>query len=217
MTREPLFPHPGFTGRELDLLRLDLNGLSEKRRRHVLAVESAAVRIGNIYMPGDGNLLILRAAALLHDITKEYTVEEHLRILERHGIVPSAVELAAPKTLHAVSAAALIPERYPRFAIPEVVSAVRWHTTGRADMSIAEKIIYLADYIDDSREYPECIRLREMFWGPDPASMTGSEREGHMRRVLIESFNTTFRGLIEEGTPFHPETVNARNFLLGGK
>ncbi len=205
---------PGFTEADLAALRDGLSGLSEKRRRHVLAVEDMAVRIGAVYLPGRGPELLLRAAALLHDATKEYGTDRHLEILGRHGVRPTATELAAPKVLHAMSAAALIPEQWPRFALPQVVSAVRWHTTGRADMSMYEKIIYLADYIDDSRTYPECVRLREMFWGPDPASMDPAGRAEHLRRVLVASFDATFLGLAEEGRPFHPATVEARNWLV---
>lgn len=212
----------GITPERLDALRAALPSMmSEKRLRHVLAVEEAAVRIGRLYLPvspADGAMppaeRKLRAAALLHDITKEYTVEEHLNVLLPRGIVPTDIELAAPKTLHAISAAALIPDEYPDLACRDVISSVRWHTTGRAGMSIYDKIIYLADYIDMSRKYPECVRLRSMFWNPDPASMDMPEREEHLRRVLVESFDITLRGLLEDGLPVHPETNRARNSLI---
>ena len=204
----------GFTAADLDEIRNSLGGLSEKRRNHILEVEKMAVRIGRIYTPDERSLLILGAAGLLHDITKEYTVDEHLLVLRARGFEPAAIELAAPKTLHAMSAAALIPEKYPAFAIPEIISAVRWHTTGRGDMSVYDKIVYLADYIDESRKFPECVRLREMFWGPDPAAMNGEEREAHLTEVLIESFDITVSGLLEERKPIHPLTSEARNFLI---
>lgn len=203
-----------FTQEDLQVLRDGLDLLSEKRRKHVLEVEKMAVRIGEIYLPGDDNRLILQAAALLHDITKEYSIDEHLRVLREDGIVPATVELEAPKTLHAMSAASLVPKKYPKFAIPEVISAIRWHTTGRPDMEMHEKIVYLADYIDESRKYPDCVMLRRMFWDPDPASMGETEKKDHLRRVLIESFDITVRGLIEDGLPFHPATVDARNSLI---
>lgn len=203
-----------FTAEDLEILRGDLDELSEKRRRHVLEVEKMAVRIGDVYLPGEDNRLILQAAALLHDITKEYSVDDHLKILREDGIQPTQVELEAPKTLHAMSAASLVPKKYPKFAIPEVIGAIRWHTTGRPDMTMAEKIVYLADYIDDSRKFPECVMLRELFWGPDPASMGETEKKDHLRRVLIESYDITIRGLIEDGRPFHPSTVDARNSLI---
>ena len=203
-----------FTAKDLQPLRDALSPLSEKRRNHVLEVEKMAVRIGAVYLPGEDGELLLRAAALLHDVTKEYSVEKHVNLLSRYGIVPGEIELAAPKTLHAISAAACIPDHFPRFALPEIVSAVRWHTTGHADMTLPEKIIYLADYIDESRQFPECVRLRKLFWGPDPAAMSPEARGLHLTRVLVESFDITVRGLLDDGLPVHPATNEARNALV---
>ena len=209
------FPEEG--SKELSELlakvRLDLpRRLSPKRLIHVLAVEDMAVRLGRIYLPRDEGRL--RAAALLHDITKEYTVGRHLEVCLKYGIKPTAIETAAPKTLHAITAAALIPDEYPALADPGVIRAVRWHTTGRRGMTTLEKLIYLADYIDESRTFPECVRLRGMFWDADPASMDAEERKEHLTRVLIESFDITVRGLLDEGLPIHPSTSEARNSLI---
>lgn len=188
--------------------------LSPKRLRHVLEVEKMAVRLGKVLCPGEENEKILRAAALLHDITKEYSTADHVKVLVTVGKLPTSLEIAAPKTLHAMSAAALIPLRYPEFAYDAVISAVRWHTTGRAEMTLTEKIIYLADYIDESRKFSECVRLREMFWGADPEKMTPEDLSEHLRRVLIESYDVTIRGLLEDGLPVHPDTMSARNELI---
>ena len=84
--------------------------VSEKRRRHILAVERMAVTLGELYAPE--SIGVLRAAALLHDLTKEYTTERHLELLGRAGKAVREVELSAPKTLHAMTAAQLIPELY---------------------------------------------------------------------------------------------------------
>lgn len=159
----------------------------------------------------------LRAAALLHDITKEYSYDRQLSVGEALGIVFSDIEKAAPKTLHAITAAASIPVRYPEFADDEIISGVRFHTTGRAGMTMFEKIIYFADYIDESRTFPDCVRLRGMFWDPDPASMTPTELDEHFTDVLIESYDVTVRGLIDDGLPIHPATSEARNELILSK
>ena len=119
-----------------------------------------------------------------------------------------------PKTLHAKTAAALIPVRYPAFDLPEVTKAVRWHTTGHAGMTITERILYFADYIDDTRTFPDCVELRHMFWDPHPESMTPDERFAHLRKTMIRSFDMTIHALLEEGIPISQDTISARNALL---
>ena len=186
--------------------------MSEKRARHTLAVEQMAARLAALYCPDKEQML--RIAALLHDVTKEWSTARHAAFLTDHGIVPTAMDLAAPKTLHAKTAALLIPEQYPAYASDEVVSAVRYHTTGREGMTLCEQIVYLADYIDDSRTFPDCVTLRNAFWGAKPEDMTQDERETHLLRVLVQSFDLTIAGLIEDGAPVSADTFLARNSLI---
>ena len=202
-----------FTEEQLAKLRKAVEtSMSEKRFRHTAEVEKMAARLGALYVPD--KIDILRAAALLHDITKEYPTERQVQICEQFGIRISKQDILTPKTFHAKTAAALIPEAYPEFADDEVVTAVRWHTTGRANMSLLEKIVYLADYIDDSRNFPDCVVLREMFWSAEPENMTAEERLAHLNRVLIRSFDMTLTGLIAESAPVSSATFAARNYLI---
>ena len=186
--------------------------MSPKRARHTLAVEEMAARLAALYCPEKEQ--ILRVAALLHDVTKEWPTEQHVAFLEANGIEVTALDLAAPKTLHARTAAVLIPAAYSAYADAEVVSAVRWHTTGREGMSATEKIVYLADYIDDSRTFPDCVKLRSAFWDADPENMSQAEREAHLTSVLVQSFDMTISGLLEDGAPVSPDTFCARNSLI---
>lgn len=203
------------TDEKLGALREHIkSSLSDKRARHILAVEDMAVRLGRLYADGEESERILRAAALLHDITKEKKGDEQLELCSQYGIPLTAEELCAPKTHHARTAAAKILKEYPEFADENVVSAVRWHTTGRADMSIYEKLIFLADYIDDSRVFPDCVKLRELFWSAEPEKMSAAERDVHLTNILILAFDMTIMGLLSDGAVIHPDTVAARNFLV---
>lgn len=188
--------------------------MGEKRYRHTLEVEKMAVRIGEIYAPE--KIPLLRAAALLHDLTKERSTEEHIEILRRFGAESGERDRRAPKLLHARTAALLIPERYPDLASPELVDAVRYHTTGRENMSIAEKIIYLADYIDMSRAYEDCVALRNYFFDFD-FDCGAEAREAHLRDTLIMSYNLTIAGLLEDGKLIDESTVASRNYLISEK
>ena len=108
----------------------------------------------------------------------------------------------------------LIPALYPEFADDEVVSAVRWHTTGREDMTLLEKIVYLADYIDESRKFEDCVKLRNIFWDACPENMSADERDRHLTKTLLISFDMTLAGLISENAPISDDTFKARNSII---
>ena len=186
--------------------------MSPKRFHHTAAVEEMVTRLATLFCPED--IPALRVAALLHDITKEYSAETHMEILTRKGQAPEAGEEYAYKTFHARTAALLIPEKYPDFNCETVVSAVRWHTTGHEGMTLPEKLLYLADYIDESRLFPDCVRLRSFFWNARPETMTMEQRQAHLRRTLIMSFDMTMRALLSEDAVISPDTALARNRLV---
>lgn len=197
----------------LDGLRAEImEKLSPKRFRHTVAVEDMVARLCALYCPEQ--TMQLRAAALLHDVTKELGVEEQTLLCHAYGIPIGRDDLLAPKTLHARTAAAQIPVEYPSFDDPLIVSAVRWHTTGRAGMTLTEKLLYLADYIDASRSFPNCVILRRYFWGAEPQSMNAEERAALLLDTLLLSYDMTVRDLLDEGTPLATDTVEARNELL---
>lgn len=185
--------------------------LSEKRMKHVLAVEDMAFRLGLLYFFNDDeSLLLLRAAALLHDVTKELSDEEQLAILESHSVKPLPEELASMPTIHALTAALVIPDRFPEFADPRVIDAVRYHTTGREGMSVFEKIIFLADYIDETRTYPSCVELRDEFFAAKPENMNEQDREHHLDRAALRSIDNTLSYLRSKERSIHPLTLEAR-------
>ncbi len=186
--------------------------MSPKRFAHTVAVERMAARLCELYCPDQ--TLLLRAAALLHDITKELSMDAQVELCRQYGLAVTEGDLLAPKTFHAKTAAAIIPTSYPDFAHPTVINAVRWHTTGRADMTLTEKILYLADYIDDSRTFENCVLLRHFFWDSDPKQMNVEVREELLRETLLLSYRMTISDLLAEGTPIATDTVEARNQLL---
>lgn len=197
----------------LDELRQNIvKTMSSKRARHTLEVEKMAVRLAEIYSPE--MTVTLRAAALLHDITKEYDEKVQLSILTKPGIEFSRKDRLAPKTFHARTAALLIPEIYPEFASDEVMSAIRWHTTGRENMALHEKILYLADYIDMSRDFEDCVKLRNYFFSAKPEEMDEEQRIAHLNRTLVMSFDMTLDALIKKGSVISSDTINARNSLI---
>lgn len=201
------------TTQMLDTLREEVKKkMSSFRLAHTLGVEEMVAKIGAVYCPEKEN--ILRAAALLHDMTKELSPVQQKQIFDKHDVCMSDEVANSYPVQHAITASLEIPERYPEFADAEVISAVRYHTTGRPDMTLCEKIIYISDYIDFTRTYSECIKLRDMFWSVDIAKLSEEERLLHLDRVILESLDLTILDLIQRGYVISSETLNARNRLI---
>ena len=192
---------------EIQRVRNDLK-LSEKRMCHTEGVVRAAVLLASRHFPEIAPETA-ELAALFHDYTKEYTVQQHLQVLASYGQTAAEDELEAPKLLHARTAA-LIAEKEYRLS-PEIVSAIRWHTTGRENMSPLECVIYFADYIEDTRTFPACVRLRE-YYEKQYASLKDKSRA--LNKALVRSFDITIRDLLSEGKTVDPNTVSARNHYL---
>ena len=202
-----------FSEEKINLLRDSVRStMSDFRFVHTAEVEKMAACIAQIYAPEQ--IDILRAAALLHDVTKELGVDEQINMLQSFGETVSELDKLSYKTLHERTAPYEIKKTYPDFADSEVLLAVRYHTTGRADMSLCEKIIFLADYIDMSRKFDDCVFLRNYFWSAEPQKMTECERLAHLDKTLMLALDMTVKALIEEKSPISIESIEARNYLV---
>lgn len=146
-----------------------LEHLDEHRVAHVAGCESEAVRLA---MRWGEDPELAAEAGILHDITKSLSFDEQLQLCEKYGIINDNSELEAPKLLHAKTGAALVRDL---FGVSDTVyAAIRWHTTGKPDMSLFEKILYLADYIEPTRDFEGIDELRELaFTDLDGAMVLG--------------------------------------------
>ena len=130
--------------------------LDEKRIPHVAGCEEEAVCLAQRWGESPS---AAAAAAILHDVTKRLSAKEQLALVKQYGIACDDALLASPKLLHAVTGAAVAKAE---FKMPDAIcSAIRWHTTGKPEMTLLEKIIYLADYIEPTRDFPGVEKLRK--------------------------------------------------------
>ena len=197
----------------LNTLRETIKGsMSPKRFVHTIAVEEMVARLCALYCPE--YTMQLRAAALLHDLTKELTPDAQEALCAAYDIPTDDLQRISPKTYHAKTAAARIVRDFSEFADPIIIDAVRWHTTGHAGMTLTEKLLYLADYIDESRTFSSCVLLRRYFFGAEPELMSGEERQKHLRATLLLSYELTLKDLLTDGAPIDEDTIRARNELL---
>lgn len=194
-----------------DALRKEIvNFVGEKRLPHVLGTEKECLELAGIFGMGDTDREKLAFAALLHDITKSFSPEEHKQFAESRHICLPAANIDSPKTLHAVTGAYMAEELFPDDADETVFSAIRWHTTGKAGMTLTEKLMYLADFIEPTRTFPDCVRLRGYFY----SRIGENDKNAVLDSTLILSFDMTVTELISSGQPIHPDTVAARNYLI---
>jgi nicotinate-nucleotide adenylyltransferase len=151
----------------LDSLRREaLKLLKPKRVAHVLGVEEAAVRLARRYGEDED---LAAAAAMLHDCTKRLDKDEQLKLCRDYAIPVDSGELKSPQLLHAKTGAAVARAVFGE--CEQVVSAIEWHTTGRANMTVLEKILYLADYMEPNRRFTGVDTLRELVWKDLDAGM----------------------------------------------
>ena len=171
--------------------------LSDYRMAHTLGVEQMALRLAALYCPEKAD--VLRAAALLHDLTKELTEGEQEAVFAAHSVALRPDEQASPQVWHGMTAALVIPQRYPDLADPELISAIRWHTTGRAGMTLTEALLFLADYIEEGRCFADCVALRKAFFDAEPEHMEMPARRRHLHRILLQYYENMLSRLRERG------------------
>ena len=130
--------------------------LSARRFHHSRCVCETAVFLAEKYGADPQKAAI---AGMLHDIMKDTPVDAQLKMIERFGIILTSEEKRETKLLHAISGAAYAAEIL-EVSDPEILHAIRWHTSGRKGMSKLEKLIFVADYISADRVYPEVEQIR---------------------------------------------------------
>ncbi|NLA58362.1 MAG: HD domain-containing protein [Firmicutes bacterium] len=171
--------------------------ISEERYLHSLGVADTAVRLARRW---GADIEKARIAGLVHDCGKSPSRNILLKRVLEFGIVMDEIEEVEPQLLHGhVSAELALRE----FGIDdqEVLASIRYHTTGRVSMSLLEKIIYLADYIEPGRDFPGVDELRELA-GQD------------LDMAVLRAMDLTLIHVIQRGLLIHPRTVAARNWLM---
>lgn len=185
---------------------------SEKRFKHTLGVQDEAYKLGTIFLPEKAEKLKL--AGLLHDITKDFSLEQQLELCRRHGI-PYDERNIVPKLLHAKTGAEHAKSTFGDEIIDkEIYNGIFYHTTGCAGMTLFDAIIYLADYIEEGRTFEDCILLRRYFYENLEKSKTNEEALEVLRKTMVMSFDLTIKNLIDEGKQIDFDTVKARNYFL---
>ena len=132
--------------------------LDARRLQHSRNTAKVAVELARKYGADEQKALV---AGLLHDVAKGFCRQGMLNVAEQYHVDADEMEKASPELLHGKLGAAMVKTDLG-ISDDEILSAIRWHTTGRANMSLLEKIIYLADLIEPSREFAGIDEIRKL-------------------------------------------------------
>lgn len=183
------------TERNAEFFEIIKNRLAPKRLYHSICVAEKAKHLAEKYGADPEKAY---TTGLVHDIMKNESVEDMLQLIENDGQVLTESEKAITVTLHAIAG-----EVYLRKNLgvtdEEVLSAVRWHTTGKEDMSLFEKIIYVADLVSEDREYPDVKEVRQL-------------AEENLDKTLLRGLSFTIEDNAKKYKLIHIDTVKAYNY-----
>lgn len=171
--------------------------LRPKRYMHTLGVVSTAKKLAKLNGVDEDKAVL---AALCHDVGKNLTIEELMSIIKENNIELTMDEKKTPELWHGIVSRILAKEKF-NIDDEEVLEAMRWHTTGKENMSTLEKIIYIADMIEPSRVYDGVQEIRE--------KVLENLDEG-----VLMGMNHTIKYLLSKGQLIDLNTVKARNYLI---
>ena len=164
--------------------------LSEKRWTHTKNVKKMAVKLAKRWGADPEKAAM---AAILHDSAKELPKQELLQIFADNAIIAENAPTRPAPVWHGI-AAAILAQTCWGIEDPEILSAIRCHTTGKPDMSLQDKILYLADMTSAERDWPgvEALRVLEM---------------EDLDRALCEALKQSIDFVEEKGGALDPESV----------
>jgi predicted HD superfamily hydrolase involved in NAD metabolism len=173
------------------------NTLSAKRYLHSENTALTAEKLAKIY-----NIDSQKAytAGLVHDCTREIEIKIQQNMLVALGIQVDELTYNNKELLHAHTAESIIRDKF-RIIDEEIISAVRFHTTGKEDMTLFEKVLFLSDVVEPTRNFPGVDYLRQL-------SIEDVDE------ALLAAFDSSIKFLMGKRSLIHTNTFLARNYIL---
>lgn len=172
--------------------------LNTDRYNHTMRVVDEAKKLAVLYGVDEEKAEI---AALTHDCAKNMSYNELREICEKGNIIFTEDDFNSKPIWHAYAAAVIAKEKF-NINDEEIINAVKYHTTGRKNMTLLEKIIYLADYIEPGRTFEKIQEVRTLAYDKD------------IDEAMIKAINNTIEFLMSKRSIIHKSTIEARNYLI---
>lgn len=177
-----------------------INNLSSSRYSHSLGVKDTAIKLALKYGESTYKASI---AGLVHDCAKNMKNDEIISLVKENGYEVDDIYKNNPELLHGL-AGAIVAKKVMGIEDEDIFNAIAYHTTARENMSLLEKIIYIADYVEPSRKFPGINELRKVAYES-------------LEEALILSLSNTIGYVVSKEKILHLDTVKARNYLINKK
>ena len=171
--------------------------MDDSRYEHTLGVMYTSAALAMRY---EYDMERAMLAGLMHDCAKCIPNAKKLKLAEKNGLEITELERNNPFMLHAKVGAMLAKVKYD-IDDEEVLGAIRWHTTGKPDMNLLEKIVYVADYIEHNRAFPGVEQARDI-------------AQVSLDRAVAYETARTVEHLAHQGLPIYPQTLETYNAFV---
>ncbi len=171
--------------------------LTPKRYTHTIGVAQTAAKLAGMYKV---NVTKAHTAGLLHDYAKDMSNEELLDLAIENELMTDDLDVIMPQILHGAVGAFLL-EREGIVDDPDILAAIRYHTTGHPDMNDLAKIIYIADYIEPGRDFKGVEKMRKVAYRS-------------LEYGMLSGLDHTLMHLIHSAAYVHPLSIATRNRLI---
>lgn len=171
--------------------------MSEYRYIHSVNVSKEAERLAKMYGFNEEKAAI---AGMLHDITKELSKEEQLKIMFDGGIILDNVQKNSHKLWHGISGSVYVRENLG-INDKDILNAIRYHTTGRTNMTLLEKIIFVADFTSEERTYNGVALMRK-------------KAKKSLEDAMLYGLKFTLKDLSKREMAIHPNALACYNEII---
>ena len=173
------------------------NNLEEDRYIHTLGVAETAKKLAKLYGIDEVKAEI---AGLSHDVAKNMNKDEMMKVMKDNGIELSEVEKRNKSLWHSIIAPIVAKEKL-FIEDEDILNSLRWHTTGKEDMTYLEKIIYIADMIEPSRDFEGICEIRKVAFED-------------LDKGVLEGLTQSMEFLLSKNLLMDENTMKARNYLI---
>ena len=186
---------------DINFVKKELSSiLTKKIYEHSIRVLETAIELAKIY---NIDLEKVAIAAILHDFAKEFKRDELVSISKNFFKEETEDYLDYIEILHSYAGTYIAKNKF-NINDSDILNAIKYHTTGRKNMSLIEKIVYIADAIEPKRDYPHVKKIRELAFK-------------NLDKAILVEVNNKIEYLVNENLVIHINSIEMRNWLLKNK